>query len=156
MGVGLSEDAHSGAVFRECVGEIVFRRAVVILRCEHHCAGSCMFEVDARYGKAHHSAEVQFEFTQVGGMREGYHAGVVRAGAQFGEHNAAVGKEELHSPYPGSRERRRHFRCHVLRIFQVFLRNLVGLPRFAVVASLLHMSDGRAEKGGAVFLGNGK
>ena len=98
---------------------------------------------------------MQFEFAQVLCSGKGDHAGVVWARTQFTEYDSFFfAYEELYSPYAGTCEGFRYFCRHGLGFLQVFGAHGARLETFAVVAALLYMTDGLAEEGGAVLLGD--
>ena len=67
-----------------------------------------------------------------------------------------LGKEELYAPDACACKRLCDLFCHVFSLAQLVLGNGKRLPALAIVATLLYMSYGRTEEGGAVFLCDGK
>ena len=163
MSLGLAEDAYTGTVFLECLVKIIGQQRAVygclgLCRREDDGRGAGMLKMDGRDGQPHHGTEMQLKLGEIGGVAKGDHARVVRPWRQFAEDDFALtGQEELNTPDAGTREGFRHLVGHCLGLLQGLVADLIGLPRLAVVAAFLHMTDGRAEqRGPAVLLGNGK
>ena len=116
-----------------------------------------MFQVDACNREAHHGTEVEFKLAEVGGMAQSDHASVVRTGRKFAEDDfPLLGEEELHAPDTGTSECLSHLVGDMLRLLQRLFGDAVWLPTLAVVAPLLHMTDGRTEERGPLFLCHGE
>ena len=74
-------------------------------------------------------------------------------GRKFGEVDTAfMAEEEFHAPNAGTGESFRNLGSHALCFGQVLFGDVCRLETFAIVATLLHVSDGRTEEGGPVFL----
>ena len=89
-------------------------------------------------------------------MTQRHHTRVMRTRRQFAEDDLALlRQEELNTPDTCTRQCLCHLVGHHLRLLQCFVTNLIWLPRFAVVAAFLHVTDRRTEqRRPAVLLGH--
>ena len=143
---GLAEYADACIIFLQGVHKVVLGLLVCVVLCQHHCTRPGVFQVDSGDGKSHNGTEMQFKLAEIGGVTERDHTRIVRPWRQFGEYYFALfGQEKLHTPQSCARKCGSHLARHVLRLLQLVGRNGKRLPALAVVAALLHVSDGWTE-----------
>ena len=90
-------------------------------------------------------------------MAQCHHARIMRPRAQLREDDLTLfGQEELDTPNAITCQRLGYLICHVLCLFQSLVGNLIRHPTLTIVATLLYMSDRRAENSWSILLGDGQ
>src|SRR5690606_36203113 len=142
----LAEQAQLGIGLAQGLVQVAVADVARVALDQNHRRGGRTILADLRNRQAENGPGMQGKLRQLLGD-QGHQPGVVGTGRHLVEPDLITLDEHLHAEYPAPAERIGDAPGHVLGLCQRLLAHLLGLPGFAVVATLLTMADRRTEAG---------